>query len=171
MTKKISAVYKIVNTVTGDFYVGSSKNVLRRWMEHKRLSAWNQCPNKPLYKDMQLYGTDKFKFQILAPVMEEHLKDVEQEFIEMLCPTYNMMNAKGWDVERIKETCRKSSRAYHQTEKGKEAMIKANKKYYNRPCLYNGETLTLSTLAMRFSRAGIEHPVLEAKKYLIGGDR
>lgn len=32
---KISAVYKIVNKVTGDFYIGSSKDVKRRWIQHK----------------------------------------------------------------------------------------------------------------------------------------
>ena len=31
---KISGVYKITNTVTGDFYIGSSKNIERRWKAH-----------------------------------------------------------------------------------------------------------------------------------------
>lgn len=31
---KISAVYKIVNEVTSDFYVGSSRDVKRRRREH-----------------------------------------------------------------------------------------------------------------------------------------
>lgn len=70
---KISAVYKIVNTVTGDFYVGSSRNVKKRWRAHKSPSNWKEEPNKLLYIDMQKYGVDKFRFQILAPVMPEHL--------------------------------------------------------------------------------------------------
>lgn len=41
------------------------------------------------------------------------------------------------------------------------------KKYQNQLCFYNGETLKLYTLVMRFRRAGIKHPTLEAKKYLI----
>ena len=41
------------------------------------------------------------------------------------------------------------------------------KKYQNQLCYYNGETLKLYTLVMRFKRQGIEHPTLEAKKYLI----
>ena len=32
---KISAVYKIVNTITNDFYVGSSKDVKRRKYQNK----------------------------------------------------------------------------------------------------------------------------------------
>ena len=156
--EKISAVYKIVNEVTGDFYVGSSKDVKRRWTEHKSPSEWKRKSNNPMYKDMQKYGVDKFRFQILVPVMPEYLKQVEQELIQMLHPSYNNYNAKGWDVERQKEAKKK----YQQSEKGKET----TKKYDNQLCSYNGETLTLSTLRMRFQNAGIPHATLEAKKYL-----
>ena len=38
------------------------------------------------------------------------------------------------------------------------------KKYQNQLCYYNGETLKLYTLVMRFKRQGIEHPTIEAKK-------
>lgn len=161
--EKISAVYKIVNTVTKDFYVGSSKDVKKRWLGHKESSKWKQNPNNPMYLDMQKYGVDKFRFQILAPVMPEYLKQVEQEFIELLNPTYNVMRAKGRNVEKIRENQRK----YHQSNKGKETRRKASKKYYSRLCSYNGEILTFCALFKRFLRAGIELPSLEAKKYLI----
>lgn len=170
--EKISAVYKIVNTVTGDSYVGSSKNVKNRWACHISSYRWKQNPNNPMYQDFQKYGVDKFRFQILAPVEPEYLKRVEQEFIEMLKPTYNNNRAKGWDVEKRKE----SNRRYNQSDKRKEANRKYShtekrkrwcKYYYNQLCLYNGETLTLDTLRCRFRKAGIEHPTAEAKKYLI----
>ena len=157
--QKISAVYKIVNTVTGDFYVGSSKNVKKRWAAHKEPSRWERCPSNQLYSDFQKYGVENFRFQILAPVMPECLTQVEQEFIEMLQPTYNNYNAKGFDVERQKK--------YNQSEKVREA----GRKYFNQFCLYKGDELTLCALATRFHRAGIEHPVIEAKKYLIGGNK
>lgn len=148
--EKISAVYQIVNTVTGDIYVGSSKNVKHRWACHKTPSRWKEHPNSPMYKDFQKYGLENFRFQILASVEAEHLTQVEQEFVEMLNPTYNSKNAKGRDVERYKGARRKAQR-----------------KYYNQLCCYNGETLRLSVLSARLFRAGIEHPYAEAKKYLI----
>ena len=150
--EKISAVYKIVNTITGDCYVGSSKDVFRRWTRHKYPSTWKKCPNNPLYRDFQKYGIDKFRFQILAPVMPEYLKQVEQELIEMLQPTYNNNRADGLDVERLKrwrkewrksDKSKKAQKKWRQSEKGKEVHKKANKKYLNKICLYNGETLTL----------------------------
>ena len=156
---KISAVYKITNTVTCDSYIGSSNNVKRRWVEHKCTSRWNRYPNNPLYLDMQKYGTDKFAFEILAEVEEDSLKEMEQRFIEKLHPTYNQMNAKGLDVERKKEY----KKEYDKTDKRK----KYNKEYHNQLCCYNGETLTLNALSSRFSRAGIPHPAIEAQKYLV----
>ena len=159
---KISAVYKITNTITGDFYIGSSKNVKKRWMNHKCPSTWDRCPNNQLYLDMQKYGTNKFVFEILTEVEADSLKELEQQFIETLKPSYNSRNANGWDIERRKETIRK----YRQSDKGKES-IRKYEKSDNQLCNYNGETLTLCALRTRFRRKGIDHPVIEAKKYLI----
>ena len=44
--EKISAVYKITNKITGDFYIGSSKDVKIRWAHHKCKSTWKNNPNK-----------------------------------------------------------------------------------------------------------------------------
>ncbi len=158
MKKKIPGVYKITNTVTGDFYIGSSNDVYRRFGEHKKPSVWKAEPKK-LYQDMQKYGLDKFKFEVIVSIMPEVLKGVEQDCIELMKPTYNHNRADGPDVERRKA----SQKAYRQSEKGKAW----HKAYHNQLCNYNGEILTLNALAARFSRAGIPHPSIEAKKYLI----
>ena len=169
--EKISAVYKITNTVTGDFYIGSSKNVKSRWREHKKPSTWKRLPNNQLYQDMQKYGLDKFDFQVIAEVEEGSLKEAEQQFIETLKPTYNNINAKGLDVERRKKYCKEYEKEYQKeykkSDKGKESNKKARNKYNNQLCYYNGENLTLNALSSRFYKAGIEHPTQEAKKYLL----
>ena len=173
---KIIAVYKITNTVTGDFYIGSSKDVKRRWASHKWPSKWKKHPNNQLYKDMQEYGTDKFAFEVIEEVEAEHLKETEQKFIELLKPTYNNINANGWDIERYKEynkeyqksdkgkkSLKEAQKKYNKSDKGKEAQ----KKYHNQLCCYNGQTLTLRALSARFRRKGIINPTQEAKKYLL----
>ena len=147
---KISGVYKITNTVTGDFYIGSSNDVKRRYAEHKKPSSLKKQPNNQLYQDMQKYGLDKFDFQVIAEVEVDSLKEMEQQFIELLKPAYNNINAKGIDIERQKKSQKK-----------------ADNKYYNQLCCYNNETLTLGALKMRFMRQGIEHSTAEAKKYLL----
>ena len=160
---KISGIYKIINTVTGDFYIGSSKNVKRRWASHKCKSVWNECPNNPMYIDMRKYGIDKFVFEILEEVEIDKLKEAEQQFIETLKPTYNNINAKGRDIERRK----KSKKEYRKTDKYKEH----NKEYNNQLCCYNGEVLTLCALYHRFRRKGIPNPTVEAKKYLLNNPK
>ena len=151
---KICGIYKITNTVTGDFYIGSSKNVKERLKSHKCQSTWNKCPNNPMYLDMQKYGVDKFVFEVLAEVEEDKLKEMEQWFIEKIQPTYNNRRANGLNVERYKKYKKEYNKEY-------------NKEYDNQLCCYNGETLTLNALRTRFKRQGIPHPVLEAKKYLL----
>ena len=139
MAEIISGIYKIINIITGDFYIGSSNNIKRRWENHKCPSRWKKHPNNPLYKDMQKYGVDKFELQILAEAEIEHLKEAEQRFIEKLKPVYNDRNSNGFNIN----------------------------KYQNQLCLYKGKTLTLHALYARFQRAGIKNPTAEAKKYLI----
>ena len=156
---KICGIYKITNTITNDFYIGSSKNVKRRWAAHKWPSKWNECPNNPMYIDMQNYGVDKFVFEVIEEVEPKELKVTEQKFIETLKPTYNSNNANGWDCERYK----KYNKEYYKSDKQK----KYQKEYRNQLCSYNGELLTLCALGKRFRRAGIEHPTIEAKKYLL----
>ena len=157
--KKISAVYKVTNAITGDFYIGSSKDVKHRWTEHKCKSSWKKFPNNPMYLDMQKYGVDKFEFEILTEVEADKLKETEQQFIELLKPSYNNRRANGLDIERYKKT----SKEYNKSDKFKEYQ----KKYNNQLCCYNGETLTLHALSLRFKRKGISNPTAEAKKYLI----
>ena len=203
---KISGIYKITNTVTCDFYIGSSKNVKSRWASHKCKSTWKKCQNNQMYLDMQKYGVDKFVFQILEVVEIEQLKEKEQEFIETLKPTYNRNRADGLNIERKKEynkeyqkkyektekrkkymkeyhktdKFKEYMKEYHKTDKFKEYMIEYNKsdkykkhqkeyykEYHNQLCSYNGEVLTLCALSKRFQRAGIPHPQIEAKKYLL----
>ena len=180
MAEITSGVYKITNTITGDFYIGSSKNVKSRWACHKCKSTWKQCPNNPMYQDFQKYGVNKFEFQILEEVDIEQLKKTEQKFIEKLKPTYNNYNANGFNIERRKERQKEYCKEYHNSDKYKEyhkeymkEYNKSNKykeyknKYQKQLCCFNGEKLTLSALSQRFRRSGIKHSILEAKKYLI----
>ena len=174
MAEIISGIYKITNTVTGDFYIGSSKNIKSRWACHKCQSTWNKCPNNPMYLDMNELGVDKFEFKILAEVEIGSLKEMEQQFIETLKPIYNNYNAKGLDAERKKEHHKKYQKSdkYKECQKehyqqNREKYKEYQNKYNNQSCCYNGKILTLAALSKRFYRAGIAHPAIEAKKYLV----
>ena len=56
---------------------------------------------------------------------------------------------------------------YEKTDKRKKYKKEYNNKYSSQLCFYNGETLTLNALRMRFLRRGLSNPTQEAKKYLV----
>ena len=160
---KIAGIYKIINIITGEFYIGSSKNIKHRWAQHKRPSVQKRQPNSKLYKAMDRYGLDNFTFEIIEKT--DNIKEREQYYIEQLKPSYNNYRAKGQDIERYKETKRRCSKEYHKAHYDYE--LAAVKAYNNRLCLYAGKTLTLNALALRFRQRGIANPYKEARKYLI----
>lgn len=166
---KISGVYKIANTVTGEFYIGSSVDVKKRWRQHKQLNTWNKRPDSKLYQDMHKYGVDKFEFRILIATDPEYIREAEQNCIEVLNPSYNLVNAKGCDRKKVLKKYRQSDKGmesqkrYRHSEKNKICQ----KKYNGQLCTYCGEVLTLKALSGGLSRKGISSPTQEAHKYLI----
>ena len=191
---KISGVYEIINTITGECYIGSSNNLKNRKRQHFGESNWKHNPNKPLYKDMKQYGKDNFLFKPIWLCDPEELKKYEQAAIEKYNPKYNIRAAytgmskeeyskqyrkenidrkKQYDKQYYKENCvdKKQYQKQHNKQYYKEnadSIKQRQKQYYSQQCLYENEILTLNALKKRFARKGIEHPVLEAKKYLIG---
>ena len=182
---KISGVYEIINTITGDFYIGSSVDLEKREKEHFRESVWKYNQNKPLYKYMQQYGKENFLFKPILLCVPEELKKYEQIAIKKYNPKYNIRDAyTGMSKEEYDKQYRKEnadSKKQYQKQWYKEhadsikqynkehadSIKQYQKQYYNQQCLYENEILTLNALRARFTRQGIEHPTIEAKKYLI----
>ena len=193
---KTSGVYQIINTITGDCYIGSSIDLKRRKREHFKNSTWKKEPNKPLYKYMQQYGKENFLFKTIWLCAPEELKKYEQIAIDKYNPKYNVCAAyTGLSKEEYKKQyCKENADSIKQQRKQyrkehadsikqyykenadskKQYQKQYNKEhadsikqYHNQQCLYENEIITLNTLSSRFSRQGIEHPTLEAKKYLI----
>ena len=182
---KKSGVYEIVNTITGDCYIGSTIDLKRRKKEHFCENTWRNKPNKQLYKDMKQYGKDNFLFKPIWLCDPEELKKYEQIAIEKYNPKYNRYAAcTGINIEEYQKQYQKQyykenidSIKQYQKQYYKENIDK-KKQYYkenidsikqknNQQCLYENELLTLCALRNRFAKKGIEHPTLEAKKYLI----
>ena len=99
---KLICIYKITNTVTGDFYIGQTQDFHTRQLQHKR------DPQLKMREDVEKYGWDAFKFEIVELFTVENLAERETYYIRTLKPPYNTV-FKGY--ERSPETCEKIRQA------------------------------------------------------------
>lgn len=77
-------IYRITNLINGKVYIGQSKNIRRRWKEHR--NRYNRSSDHqhdcPLYKAMRKYGLQNFQFNIECLCSPEELDVKEIEYIE-----------------------------------------------------------------------------------------
>lgn len=80
---EIIGVYMLLNKTTNQCYIGSSKNISRRFYQHNYNK--DRMTTK-LYNDMK---NNEFDFIVLTECSVDELKQREQEFINLLKPYYN----------------------------------------------------------------------------------
>jgi group I intron endonuclease len=79
----ICGLYKIVNTATGQCYVGQSQRVQKRIKEHFRLLRWNKHTNPHLQHAYNKYGPDAFYGAIEIECQDlEELDMLEEQFLQ-----------------------------------------------------------------------------------------
>ncbi|MBQ7475830.1 MAG: GIY-YIG nuclease family protein [Selenomonadaceae bacterium] len=96
-------IYKITNTVTGDFYIGQTIDFHERELQHKR------DPQPKMRDDVEKYGWDAFKFEVVEECSREELNEKENYYITELDPAYNTIKIHNWT--HTPETCKKISEA------------------------------------------------------------
>lgn len=83
-------IYKITNIVSSNFYIGSTKNLKKRFKNHY-YDLKNRHYNWKMHKEKVDYGFDSFVFEILEFVNNvSDLLDREQFYIDILKPTFNI---------------------------------------------------------------------------------
>lgn len=90
--EKISGIYKIINKTNGKYYIGSSSNIIHRWIEHKCYLRKNKHVNNYLQNSWNKYGEDNFEFVIIEKVPKEKLIEVEQKYLDEI---KNLPNKKN----------------------------------------------------------------------------
>ena len=145
MTKRTvhPCLYRINNTVTGDFYVGSAWRPMERRGYHWNRLKKNTHPNTLLQRAANKYGWWNFEFLIIRSWDAEDLDRntlyrLEQQYLNSLNPKYNIARIVGRPhiTEEAKEKYRKLySKEWIITDpKGKELTITNLKKF----CRENG---------------------------------
>lgn len=104
-------VYKIKNVVTGECYVGSSKNLNSRLTGHKCLLKKGQHENPEIQKSFNRYGSNAFVFYILKEVPLETSRDdlllLEQWYIDLENSEklFNRTYTDGSKLKKVKNPC------------------------------------------------------------------
>lgn len=100
----IARIYKIVNNINDEIYVGSTRNELRlRWQGHKR--DYTRVENG-LYLMMREYGVGPFRIILIEEIEVQNKQQQlqhEQRYIDQLRPTLNKFNAHGTRCEHNRE--------------------------------------------------------------------
>jgi hypothetical protein len=80
---KIMGIYKITNIKVGKFYIGSSKDIEKRWKDHVYMLNRNQHHSLYFQNAWNKYGEDNFKFEIIEMINDESiLLDREQYWLD-----------------------------------------------------------------------------------------
>lgn len=88
----VCGIYQIRNKVNGKVYVGSSVNVRRRWVEHRRDLRRGNHYNQHLQRAWNKYGESSFEFLLVEECGEELLEDNENRWLQAKKPewVYNL---------------------------------------------------------------------------------
>lgn len=85
-----SGIYKIRNSITFDFYIGSASNLRQRWYNHRNALGTNRHINQHLQRAWNKYGADAFEFIIVELCAKNKLLEREQFYIDSETPAYNI---------------------------------------------------------------------------------
>ncbi|MFA5207144.1 MAG: GIY-YIG nuclease family protein [Candidatus Paceibacterota bacterium] len=139
-----SGIYKIENIINNKKYIGSAKNIEKRWYQHKYALNNNCHDNSYLQNAWNKYGANNFKFDVLEKVKPEKLIEREQHYINLhdacnkivgynLAPTAgNTLGFKFSEESKLNMCYMKkgkpsSRKNYKMSDKTKEKIGNANK--------------------------------------------
>ena len=104
-------IYRIRNSVNGDFYVGSSVDIRKRFNTHKKLLRKGSHHSLILQRAWLKYGENIFVFEIVQAVeAAEQLIEAEQKLLDAN-PKYNVRKTAGsfYGMRHSPETRKKMS--------------------------------------------------------------
>jgi excinuclease UvrABC nuclease subunit len=90
-----SGIYKIINTVTGNYYIGQAVDFKFRKRNHFNALNRDVHANAHLQNAYRFYGKENFEFKIFLYCEPEELDYYEQYLIHTLDPYYNVKGKKS----------------------------------------------------------------------------
>lgn len=81
MANKICGIYGIQNTLTGEWYVGQSKDIRKRWVCHLSSFKHGKQHSKPMQEAYDRYGIEAFAFSVLEECLPHELNEKEAKWV------------------------------------------------------------------------------------------
>ena len=90
----MTGIYKIENLINHKVYIGQSKDINKRWTNHKSdaFNSFSHSYNYPLYRAIRKYGIENFDFTILEECLVEELNQKEKDYIQKYNSFFNGYN-------------------------------------------------------------------------------
>ena len=85
-----SAIYQIINSKTGAYYIGSTTNTTTRFASHRYRLRRGIHNNPYLQNSWNKHGEAAFEFRIVGICPPDKLATIEQYMIDNLRPEYNL---------------------------------------------------------------------------------
>lgn len=86
-------IYQIINQINNKSYVGQSRNIEKRWSDHKVSNL-----DYPLYRAFKKYGIENFSFLILEACEIDELNEKEIYWIKKINPEYNQTEGGNFSI-------------------------------------------------------------------------
>ena len=124
-----SGIYMIQNLRTKDCYIGSSRNLAHRKIQHFSELRKGAHDNKRIQKTFNEFGEDSFIFIIIEEVQDKELLVVREQFwLDTVKPKYNiLLTAVNNSITRTKALEEKYKR-HSAIMKGKKATPETRRK-------------------------------------------
>lgn len=154
--KNIIGVYIILNNINNKVYIGQSRNIKRRWREHRKKNL-----KGILYDDIRTYGLENFSFSLLVEIDDsEKTQELLDYYEKLYILKYNSTNEdEGYNIasgglkyncaERTKKILRKKLIGVN---KGKKRSIEFKNK------------MRKIALERDYSHYNGKHPSMETKE-------
>jgi len=127
---KQSGIYKIVNNINGRCYIGSAKNIKRRWQHHICSLKKQRHSNPFLQADYNKCGQNCLNFLILEECVEEAIIEREQYWLNIYYDDQNQC----YNLRKIAE----SNRGYKASDATRQKMREAKKGFRPSPATIEG---------------------------------
>lgn len=85
-----AGIYGIKNIVTGEFYIGSTNRLGKRWSSHAKHLERGIHSNPKLQASYNKYGDDCFIFGVVEYVNVNDLFEKEQYYYDLFKPKFNL---------------------------------------------------------------------------------